>query len=288
MRPGGFGAVAINSLLLAYHVRSGGTWSGDCEVAELDSFLDHPGCKPREAKKHRTSKVELHQASMVFPIREAIDICERRAQRCKNLYDVINARGETNNPPGKTDEPPENVPGEGAAPLDNSSKAAEASSSGSKEQPGKAAQEQELLIPEHPRDNRGEGEMIEGNEVRSYIGSARVPGWKPEMWKEVLNEKERRDAQGQYLENLHTLQGGLEPDGADLTLKSLQQLRRAAAPSGAAVELAKQFGTTMKLRHGKGNARGDYWDVFEDYVVRRRTQRRKDVVRPKRRTWRNP
>ena len=86
--------MAIKGLFLGYHVHSGGVWSGDYEVAELESFLDNPGCVPREAKKHRTSRVEFHPNSMVFPIREAIDSCERRAERCKNLYDVINSRGE--------------------------------------------------------------------------------------------------------------------------------------------------------------------------------------------------
>ena len=201
VRPGGFGAVAIKGLFLAYHVHSGGTWSGDYEVAELESFLDNPGCTPREAKKHRTSRVEFHPSSMVFPIREAIDICERRAERCRNLCDVINARGEKPTPiPDPAKATLGAGPGEGEVKPDGASSVAQASSSGSKDPPQDAPRQQELLIPECPRDKRGEGELIQGTKVRGYKGSNRVPGWLPEEWKHMLSEEERRDAQAQYLE----------------------------------------------------------------------------------------
>ena len=100
MRPDGFSAVAIKGLFLSYHVHTSGKWSGDYEVVELDAFLDNPGCTVRQAKRHRTSRVDFHPNSMVAPIREAIDICERRAERCKKLYDVLNVRGDpTEQPP---------------------------------------------------------------------------------------------------------------------------------------------------------------------------------------------
>ena len=156
VRPGGFGAVAIKGLFLAYHVHTAGTWSGDYEVAELDSSLDNPGCTPREAKTHRASRVEFYPSSMVFPIGEVIDTCERRAERCKTLFDVLNAHEAPAEPPSSAEASPQERASDGEPAQDNGGQVPpKADSSGSGVNKDKEVRVHELLIPEDPRDTRG-------------------------------------------------------------------------------------------------------------------------------------
>ena len=56
---------------------------------ELDAFLDNPECLPNQVRRHRTSRVEVYPDSAVFPLMEAKELCERKAERRKNLYEIL-------------------------------------------------------------------------------------------------------------------------------------------------------------------------------------------------------
>ena len=81
--------VARKGLFLGYHLHPGGKWNGDYQVADLDQFLDNPAFEMKTARMHRTSRVDFDKNNILFPIRTAVDLAEQRAERCKNLHEVI-------------------------------------------------------------------------------------------------------------------------------------------------------------------------------------------------------
>ena len=70
-------------------VSSGGAWSRDFEVAGLEQFLDNPQCPYKGAKTHRASRVDFTHGDVIFPVRAANDVCDRRAERCKSLCEAF-------------------------------------------------------------------------------------------------------------------------------------------------------------------------------------------------------
>ena len=181
---------------------------------------------------------------IMFPVRAAIDLCDRRAERCKSLCEVLvhpdSATGEPVTEGTRADPAPKVSDGKGADP--ESHKAPE-------------AEDPVLAIPEYPRDNRGEGEVVEGAKKRKYLGSSRPPGISPETWKRMTpHDKEERIRE--HLGSLKILQQkcrvqfgerrperlrglpGYKPEVVHTIVKNQAKAKR--KPTSAAVELAQR------------------------------------------------
>ena len=147
--------------------------------------LGRPFVRVQNGQAHRTSRVDFNEKDIIFPIRTAIDIAEQRAERCKNLHDVVkgNTAPDAGEPSGEAEEV-------GAAP-----ETLEA------EPPGdKPADPTNLAIPDYPTDVRGKGEIVDGTPIRRYATSTRPPGIASGAWRRKTPEAKRLAIE-EYLES---------------------------------------------------------------------------------------
>ena len=83
----GFHPVLRPGLFLGYVMHTGGKWSQDYTIVDLDLFRGNPDAKPSDAQQyvHRTSRVDFQSTQPLFPLRAAHDKADTVAARCNSI-----------------------------------------------------------------------------------------------------------------------------------------------------------------------------------------------------------
>ena len=246
----------------------------------------------KAARMHRASRVDFDANDIIFPIRTAVDLREQRAERCRNLHEVITGNvapdaGKSGD--GEAGEVWVNPETSTADPLPDAEPADEPP---------------QLAIPEYPHDARGIGETVDGNQIRRYIASTRPPSIASKAWQK-MSPATKRKAIAEYLEALRAMQQayrdqfeaghpghlhglpGYDPGNIWNVIRDPGKASGSDAPPVAAITVAQYVGSKMRptgsaSKSGKDKGSpctsdpgtrgitllGDYWEPFNGGVVR--------------------